>query len=284
VRESALSWKELLLDLKRRGLDVAPELAIADGALGFWKALGEVWGKTRKQRCWVHKTANVLNKLPKSIQRKAKIALQNIWMADTKAAFDHFAEVYGAKSDKAVACLTKDRSALLAFYDFPAEHWKHPLPRRSSILPFSIHTICSFAWLCGSTWTPASMLHHTIIPCSPERMRRLIFSLICSSSRAANVPKPTSVDITSSQIRIALGAARSMNAQLLSFSKVPPRRHPHFLLSHSSSASRFMVGTSEFFILSQSGDAPRFNAEPERTLTVESGLPSHSVALHARQP
>jgi putative transposase len=129
VRESALSWKELLLDLKRRGLDVAPELAIADGALGFWKALGEVWGKTREQRCWVHKTANVLNKLPKSIQRKAKIALQNIWMADTKAAakaaFDHFAEVYGAKYDKAVACLTKDRSALLAFYDFPAEHWKH---------------------------------------------------------------------------------------------------------------------------------------------------------------
>ena len=85
VRESALSWKELLLDLKRRGLDVAPELAIADGALGFWKALGEVWGKTREQRCWVHKTANVLNKLPKSIQRKAKTALQNIWMADTKA-------------------------------------------------------------------------------------------------------------------------------------------------------------------------------------------------------
>ena len=118
MRESALSWKELLLDLKQRGLDVAPELAIADGALGFWKALGEVWGKTREQRCWVHKTANVLNKLPKSIQRKAKIALQNIWMADTKAtakaAFDHFAEVYGTKYDKAVACLTKDRSALLA--------------------------------------------------------------------------------------------------------------------------------------------------------------------------
>jgi putative transposase len=129
VRESALSWKELLLDLKRRGLDVAPELAIADGALGFWKALGEVWGKSREQRCWVHKTANVLNKLPKSIQRKAKTALQNIWMADTKAdakaAFDHLVEIYGAKYDKAVACLTKDRSALLAFYDFPAEHWKH---------------------------------------------------------------------------------------------------------------------------------------------------------------
>ena len=129
VRESALSWKELLLDLKQRGLDVAPELAIADGALGFWKALGEVWGKTREQRCWVHKTANVLNKLPKSIQRKAKTALQNIWMADTKAdakaAFDRLVEIYGAKYDKVFAFLTKDRSALLAFYDFPAEHWKH---------------------------------------------------------------------------------------------------------------------------------------------------------------
>src|SRR5262249_3115002 len=87
----------------RRGLDVAPELAIADSALGFWKALGEVWGKTREQCCWVHKTANVLNKLPRSIQ-KAKIALQNIWMADTKAgakaAFDHFVEVYGTKSTR----------------------------------------------------------------------------------------------------------------------------------------------------------------------------------------
>jgi transposase-like protein len=129
VRESAQSWKELLLDLKRRGLAMGPELAIADGALGFWKALPEVWPKTREQRCWVHKTANVLNKLPKSLQRKAKQALQNIWMAETRndatVAFDAFAEIYGAKYDKAVECLTKDRDVLLAFYDFPAEHWKH---------------------------------------------------------------------------------------------------------------------------------------------------------------
>ena len=129
VRESAQSWKELLLDLKRRGLAMAPELAVADGALGFWKALPEVWPKTREQRCWVHKTANVLNKLPKSLQRKAKHALQNIWMAETRndaaVAFDAFAEIYGAKYDKAVECLTKDRDVLLAFYDFPAEHWKH---------------------------------------------------------------------------------------------------------------------------------------------------------------
>jgi len=129
VRESAQSWKELLLDLKRRGLAMGPELAVADGALGFWKALAEVWPKTREQRCWVHKTANVLNRLPKSLQGKAKRALQNIWMAETRkdaeAAFDAFADIYRAKYDKAVKCLTKDRDVLLAFYDFPAEHWKH---------------------------------------------------------------------------------------------------------------------------------------------------------------
>jgi transposase-like protein len=129
VRESAQSWKELLLDLKRRGLAMGPELAVADGALGFWKALPEVWPKTREQRCWVHKTANVLNRLPKSLQGKAKRALQNIWMAETRkdaeVAFDTFAEIYGTKYDKAVECLTKDRDVLLAFYDFPAEHWKH---------------------------------------------------------------------------------------------------------------------------------------------------------------
>ena len=129
VRESAQSWKELLLDLKRRGLAVAPELAVADGALGFWQAIEEVWPNTRGQRCWVHKTANVLNKLPKSQHAKAKRALQEIWMAETKkdaeAAFDTFAEIYGTKYDKAVECLTKDRDVLLAFYDFPAEHWKH---------------------------------------------------------------------------------------------------------------------------------------------------------------
>ena len=129
VRESAQSWRELLLDLKRRGLAVAPELAIADGALGFWKAIEEVWPRTRSQRCWVHKTANVLNKLPKSQHSKAKRALQEIWMAETRnhadSAFDAFIETYAVKYDKAAACLVKDRETMLAFYDFPAEHWKH---------------------------------------------------------------------------------------------------------------------------------------------------------------
>jgi transposase-like protein len=129
ARESAHDWRDLLLDLKRRGLDVQPELMIADGALGFWKAAGETWPTTREQRCWVHKTANVLAKLPKSQQPKAKRALQEIWMAATKAdaetAFDAFIESYSSKYEKAADCLAKDRDALLAFYDFPAEHWKH---------------------------------------------------------------------------------------------------------------------------------------------------------------
>ena len=129
VRESVQSWQELLLDLRRRGLSLGPELAVADGALGFWKALEEVWPKTRGQRCWVHKTANVLNRLPKSVQSKAKRTLQEIWMAETKKdalmAFDAFIETYGVKYDKAVECLTRDRDTLLAFYEFPAEHWKH---------------------------------------------------------------------------------------------------------------------------------------------------------------
>src|SRR5271154_6831633 len=126
VRENAQSWKGLLLDLKRRGLVIGPELAVADGALGFWQAIEEVWPKTRGQRCWVHKTANVLNRLPKSQQSKAKRALQDIWMAETKidalAAFDAIVETWGVKYDKAVECLIKDRHALLVFYDFPAEH------------------------------------------------------------------------------------------------------------------------------------------------------------------
>jgi putative transposase len=129
VRESTQSWRELLLDLKRRGLAVGPELSVADGALGFWQAVEEVWPKTRGQRCWVHKTANILNKLPKSLQSKAKRALQEIWMAETKkdalVAYDAFVETWSPKYEKAVECLTKDRDALLAFYDLPAEHWKH---------------------------------------------------------------------------------------------------------------------------------------------------------------
>lgn len=128
-RESTQSWREVLLDLRRRGLKQDPKLAIGDGALGFWTALREVFASTREQRCWVHKTMNVLNALPQSVQAKAKGHLHDIWQAETRAkaeaAFDFFVETYGVKWDKAADKLVKDRGALLTFYDYPAEHWKH---------------------------------------------------------------------------------------------------------------------------------------------------------------
>jgi transposase-like protein len=129
VRESTQSWREVLLNLQERGIEVPPELAVGDGALGFWVALEEIFPTTRKQRCWVHKTANVLNYLPKSVQAKAKKGLHGIWMAETRKdaekAFDRFLDTYQAKYPKAAECLAKDREPLLAFYDFPAEHWLH---------------------------------------------------------------------------------------------------------------------------------------------------------------
>ena len=128
-RESEQSWYELLLDLKSRGLWVSPKLAVGDGALGFWAALRKVFSQTREQRCWMHKSGNVLDKLSRGVQPRAKDDLHQIWMAEThaeaEAAFDHFLEKYGAKYPKATDCLAKDREVLLAFYDFPAEHWKH---------------------------------------------------------------------------------------------------------------------------------------------------------------
>jgi putative transposase len=128
-RESEQSWSELLLNLKHRGLRTAPKIAVGDGALGFWAALRKVFPETKEQRCWVHKTANVLNKMPKSVQPKAKGDIHEIWQAETKAdaeqAFDHFLEKYDAKYQKACECLRKDREQLLTFYDFPAEHWGH---------------------------------------------------------------------------------------------------------------------------------------------------------------
>src|SRR5262245_14306226 len=129
VRESAQSWRELLIDIRRRGLQIAPELAVGDGALGFWKALDEVFPGTRRQRCWQHKTVNVLNKVPNSVQSGMKKALQDISMAPHRAAaelaLEAFAEKYATKYARAVDCLIKDRDDLLAFYDFPAEHWVH---------------------------------------------------------------------------------------------------------------------------------------------------------------
>jgi len=128
-RESEQSWSELLIDLKKRGLMIAPQLAIGDGALGFWAALRKVFGETREQRCWMHKSGNVLNNMPRSTHAKAKLDLHEIWMAQTRAeaekAFDTFLEKYQVKYQVACDCLRKDRDVLLTFYDFPAEHWKH---------------------------------------------------------------------------------------------------------------------------------------------------------------
>ena len=129
-RESKISWKELLLELRNRGLSVDPKLVIGDGALGFWAAAREAYGTTtREQRCWVHKTANLLDKMPKSLQGKAKSMIHEMYMSDTKVkalkAYDHFVETYSEKYPKAVECLIKDKEHLFTFYDFPAVHWQH---------------------------------------------------------------------------------------------------------------------------------------------------------------
>ena len=127
VRESTQSWREVLLKLKSRGMN-APQLALGDGAMGFWAALEEIYGETRQQRCWMHKTMNILNCFPKSAQPKAKQSLHALWQAQTKAdaevAFDLFITTYEAKYPKATLCLHKDREDLMAFYDFPAMHWQ----------------------------------------------------------------------------------------------------------------------------------------------------------------
>jgi transposase-like protein len=128
-RESSASWEEVLTNLRQRGLESAPKLAVGDGAMGFWNALSKVYPDTVHQRCWVHKTGNILNKLPKSMQPKVKESLQEIWMASTRndayKAFDKAIELYSAKYPKAMECLFKDKEEMLAFYDFPAEHWTH---------------------------------------------------------------------------------------------------------------------------------------------------------------
>jgi putative transposase len=127
MRESRQSWREVLLKLKSLGMN-GRELSIGDGAMGFWAALEEVYTETHQQRCWMHKTMNVLNCLPKPAQAKAKDSLHDIWQAETKAdsekAFDLFIKMYEPKYPKASICLQKDRGELLAFYDFPAQHWQ----------------------------------------------------------------------------------------------------------------------------------------------------------------
>ncbi|MGH8307180.1 MAG: IS256 family transposase [Gammaproteobacteria bacterium] len=177
MRESTQSWREVLVKLKDRGLKLAPKLAVGDGALGFWAALEEIYPETRSQRCWVHKTANVLNYLPKSLQPKAKQALQEIWMAPSRQAaeraFDLFVATYQAKYPKATACLTKDREALLAFYDFPAQHWPHI--RTSNPIESSFATIrhrTEQTQGCGSRNTVLTLMFKLGM-CAEQHWRRI---------------------------------------------------------------------------------------------------------------
>ena len=176
-RESEQSWRELLLSVQSRGLSVAPSLAIGDGALGFWAALRKVFPATREQRCWVHKTANILNKLPKSSQAGAKAMLHEIWMAETKAAaeeaLDLFCRTYEAKYPKAVECLRKDRDVLLAFYDFPAEHWKHirtTNPVESTFATVRLRTRRTKG--CGSRTATLTMVFK-LVQCAERHWRKL---------------------------------------------------------------------------------------------------------------
>ena len=163
-RESSDSWEELLINLKQRGLVKPPKLAVGDGAMGFWKAISKVFPDCRHQRCWVHKTANILNKLPKSVQPKIKAALQDIWMAETRSdaykTFDNALVRFGAKYTRAMDCLKKDKEELLAFYDFPAEHWIHirtTNPIESAFATVRLRTKKSKN--CGSRETTLAMVY-----------------------------------------------------------------------------------------------------------------------------
>ena len=176
VRESTQSWREVLLKLNSRGMN-APKLAIGDGAMGFWAALEEVYGQTRHQRCWMHKTLNVLNALPKSVQPKAKQALHGIWQAETKAeaqkAFDLFLKTYEPKYPKATLCLEKDREELMAFYDFPAQHWQSI--RTSNPIESTFGTIRHRTKRSKGCLTRDGMLHmmFKLGLCAEQKWRRL---------------------------------------------------------------------------------------------------------------
>ena len=176
VRESTQSWREVLLALKKQGLNT-PELAIGDGAMGFWSALDEVYPKTRHQRCWMHKMMNVLNCLPKTSQAKAKQALQDIWQAETKKhaekSFDHFVTTYEAKYPKATLCLEKDREELMSFFDFPAEHWQSI--RTSNPIESSFGTIRHRTKRSKGCLSRDGMLHmmFKLGQCAEKKWRRL---------------------------------------------------------------------------------------------------------------
>ena len=176
-RESEASWSELLSGLRARGLTTSPKLAIGDGALGFWKALAKCYPDTRHQRCWVHKTANILSALPKSVQPKVKAALHEIWMAETRAdahkAFDRTLVRFESKYPGAMERLRKDREELLAFYDFPAEHWIHIRTTNPIESTFSTVRLRSKrARNCGSRETTLAMVYK-LLETAQKRWKRI---------------------------------------------------------------------------------------------------------------
>ena len=175
-RESEASWYELLTQLEQQGLNTAPQLAIGDGALGFWKAVAKKWPNTQTQRCWVHKTANVLSKVPKAVQPKIKEALKEIWQSETRKgaekALKDIQERFEAKYPKAMTCLKKDTTSLLAFYDFPAEHWQHirtTNPIESVFATVRLRTTkCKN---CGSRKTTLAMTYKLIVTAQSKWQR-----------------------------------------------------------------------------------------------------------------
>ena len=175
-RESSASWEEVLTKLRQRGLHIGPKLSVGDGALGFWSALAKIYPDCQHQRCWVHKTANVLNKVPKAMQPKIKLGLQQIWMAATKKdaekAFDNMLESFEPKYPKAMECLRKDRTELLAFYNFPAEHWVHirtTNPIESTFATVRLRSKRSKN--CGSRDTTLAMVFK-LMECAQKRWRK----------------------------------------------------------------------------------------------------------------
>lgn len=184
IRESTLSWKEVLLDLKARGLTTIPRLAIGDGALGFWAALEEEMPSCRQQRCWVHKTANILDKLPKSVQPNAKTLIHDMYMSATKdnglKVFDRFLNLYEVKYPKACKCLKKNREQLFTFYDFPAEHWGHIRTTNPIESTFaSIRHRSKQTKGCGSRRATLSMVFKLSME-AEKRWRRLNGSILIS--------------------------------------------------------------------------------------------------------
>lgn len=208
-RESEASWLEVIEQLESQGLTIAPEVAVGDGALGFWKAVAKKWPQTVQQRCWVHKTANVLNKVSKAVQPKIKEALQDIWMAETRTAayqaYDNCLARFEAKYPRAMECLAKDKESLLAFYDFPAEHWAHlrtTNPIESVFATVRLRT--GKTKNCGSRKTTLTMAYKLMIIAQKKWRRLRGYRLLADVIQGVKFKDGERVDQDNQQDHIAL--------------------------------------------------------------------------------